>query len=351
MKHSIGLSAVTVGALALLAGLGIAAAGHADSASLRAQAKALFAPLPDSAATAARPMTKARVDLGRRLYYDMRLSKNHDVACNSCHLLDRFGVDGQSFSPGHKGQLGGRNSPTTYNAALHFAQFWDGRAADVEAQAKGPVLNPVEMAMPSEAAVVAVLRSIPGYAPFFGAAFPGESPSITYENMAIAIGAFERGLLTPGHFDEWLAGNVNALDDQALAGLQIFVSKGCASCHAGPLLGGGMYQKLGLVKPYQTKDVGRMELTGKEADKYFFKVPSLRNVAKTRPYFHDGSIATLDQAILLMGRHQLGIELSPAERVSIADFLRSLTGEIDDRYTAKPDLLPSGPRTPEPNPN
>ncbi len=321
------------------------------SAQLRDQAAAAFGALPESAASAARPMTDARVELGRMLYYDARLSKNHDIACNSCHQLDAHGVDGQAFSPGHRGQLGGRNSPTSYNAALHIAQFWDGRAADVEAQAKGPILNPIEMAMPSEEAVLAVLNSIPGYGPLFDAAFPGESPAISYDNMATAIGAFERGLVTPGDFDRYLGGDQAALEDAEKEGLSLFLAKGCTACHNGALVGGGMYQKLGLIEPYPTKDVGRSALTGKSADEFFFKVPSLRNVAETGPYFHDGSIASLDEAVRLMGIHQLGIEISEAERAAIAAFLGSLTGEIDAAYVARPELPASGPTTPAPDPS
>lgn len=334
---------------ALLLGAAWSNAG-ADEAALRDQAKAVLGTLPESAATLERPMSDARVILGRVLYYDPRLSKNQDISCNSCHLLDQFGVDGKSFSAGHRGQLGGRNSPTSYNAALHIAQFWDGRAPDVEEQAKGPVLNPVEMAMPNEKAVVELLESIPGYGPLFDAAFPGEPSSITYGNMAVAIGAFERGLITPSAFDVWLSGK-GELSSDALAGLDLFISKGCTACHNGALVGGGMYQKLGLVKPYPTEDVGRMGVTGREADKYFFKVPSLRNVAKTGPYFHDGGVATLDEAIQLMGRHQLGIALSSDERKKIAAFLQELTGAIDESYIAAPALPKSGPDTPKPDPS
>jgi len=326
------------------------ASSGASASELREQAAAAFGQLPASAATEARPMTDARVELGRALYYDARLSKNHDISCNSCHRLDGYGVDGESFSPGHRGQLGGRNSPTSLNAALHIAQFWDGRAADVEAQAKGPILNPVEMAMPSEAAVLTVLNSIPGYGPLFEAAFSGQSPAITYDNMATAIGAFERGLVTPGDFDRYLGGDESALEDAEKAGLSLFLAKGCTACHNGALVGGGMYQKLGLVKPYPTKDVGRSAVTGKPEEEFFFKVPSLRNVAKTGPYFHDGSISALDEAIRLMGHHQLGVEISQAERASIAAFLGSLTGEVDAAYVAQPTLPASGPDTPAPDP-
>ena len=332
----------------LLTGSGTAA--FANPAALAEQAKTIFGSLPADAETAGRPLGVERIDLGRMLYFDARLSKNHDIACNSCHRLDAFGVDGEATSPGHRGQRGGRNSPTVYNAALHLAQFWDGRAADVEAQAKGPVLNPIEMAMPSEQAVVAVLASIPGYPPLFAAAFPGQTEPLTYENMAMAIGAFERRLLTPAPLDHFVSGDLGALKPDALAGLSLFIERGCIACHNGPAIGGGMYQKLGLVVPYATEDPGRFDVTGVEADRGLFKVPSLRNVARTGPWFHDGSVAALDEAVRLMARHQLGQELSDQEVGSLGAFLRALTGQIDGAYVARPELPPSGPSTPSPDP-
>ena len=336
--------------VAALSGWGATASG-ADSAAVRRQAKASLSALPETAATEERPTSTSRVDLGRMLFYDPRLSVNHDISCNSCHQLDQFGVDNLPTSPGHKGQLGGRNSPTVYNAAIHISQFWDGREPDVEAQAKGPVLNPVEMAMPSEDSVVVVLKSIPGYAPLFAAAFPDVAEPIDYDNMAIAIGAFERKLLTPSAFDRFIAGDDDALSEDQLEGLALFLGTGCIVCHNGAGIGGGMYQKLGLVKPYPGTDTGRFDVTSKDSDRQFFKVPSLRNIAKTAPYLHDGSIETLDEMIKLMGEYQLGIELGADERSSIADFLGSLTGDVDAEYIAEPDLPPSGPTTPKPDPS
>jgi cytochrome c peroxidase len=337
--------------IALISLSSAAAAAADDSAMLRTQAKSVIGTLPADAASEARPMNAARVDLGRQLYYDTRLSKNHDIACNSCHPLDRFGADGEPTSPGHRGQRGGRNSPTVYNAALHIAQFWDGREPDVEAQAKGPVLNPVEMAMPSETAVVAVLKSIPGYGPSFANAFPGTADPITYDNMAAAIGAFERGLLTPAPVDRFIAGDDAALAADARRGFTLFLQNGCVSCHAGPAIGGGMYRKIGLVKPYETLDPGRFDVTGNESDRHVFKVPSLRNITQTGPYFHDGSIESLDEAVRLMGWHQLGIDIPAEDRASIIAFLESLTGSTDATYIAKPELPASGPATPEPDPS
>jgi cytochrome c peroxidase len=286
------------------------------------------------------------------LYYEGRLSKNQEISCNSCHQLDNFGVDSEATSPGQAGQRGGRNSPTVYNAALHIAQFWDGRAADVEEQAKGPVTNPIEMALPDPAAADAVLRSIPGYAEPFQAAFPGQAEPVSFDNAALAIAAFERTLLTPGPLDDFIGGDAEALDAEQQAGLALFVDTGCVSCHMGPAVGGAMYQKLGVVHAYETADTGRFEVTGKEQDRYVFKVPSLRNVAKTGPWFHDGSVTKLEEAIRLMAYHQLGVELDDAKIGKIAAFLGSLTGRaLPAEHIAKPELPASGPSTPAPDPS
>jgi cytochrome c peroxidase len=326
-------------------------ADDAAAAALAERAAGLFGVLPKEAPNPANPVTEAKVALGRMLYLDARLSKNHDVSCNSCHQLDNFGVDGEPTSPGHRGQRGDRNSPTVLNAALHLAQFWDGRAADVEEQAKGPILNPIEMAMPDEAAVETTLRSISGYALSFGPAFPDEAEPVTFDNAALAIAAFERRLLTPGPFDAFQAGDVSALRRRQRRGLSRFIDTGCTACHMGPLLGGSSFQKLGAVHPYPTEDVGRFAVTNLETDRYVFKVPSLRNVAKTAPYFHDGSVKTLPEAVRLMAHHQLGRELDEAAVADIAIFLESLTGRIGQRLSSQPQLPPSGPDTPPPDPS
>jgi cytochrome c peroxidase len=313
---------------------------------------AAFAPLPPLMESAGDPITLAKVNLGRKLYYDPRLSKNHDVSCNTCHLLDKYGIDGLPTSKGHQEQLGGRNAPTVYNAAGHISQFWDGRSPDIEDQAKGPPLNPVEMAMADDAAVELVLKSIPGYVSAFTAAFPEEESPVTYDNMARAIGAFERGLVTPSSFDDYLAGDDAALSELAQGGLTAFLDAGCGSCHSGTYVGGGMYQKLGLVKPWaDDTDAGRFDVTGEEADRQVFKVPSLRNIAETGPYFHDGSVKTLNEAVRLMADHQLGIPVSNEQVISIIAFLNSLTGNIDPAYIAMPDLPESSATTPAPDPS
>ncbi len=313
-------------------------AGELDP--LRKRAAITFGTPDSEAKNPDNPVTEEKITLGRALYYETRLSLANDISCNSCHDLAAYGVDPGPTSVGHKGQKGGRNAPTVYNAAFHLAQFWDGRAKDVEEQAGGPVLNPIEMAMPSKEKVVELLKSIKGYEPLFAAAFPGDDP-ITYANLEKAIGAFERRLVTPSPFDAWLAGDNTAMSDAQKAGLTTFMDAGCTACHAGPIFGGQMYQKLGLVKAWDNPDPGRKEVTGKDADLQMFKVPSLRNIAKTGPYLHDGSVADLSEMVHKMGEHQLGKDLTEAEVASIVAFLESLTGLLDAKYVAKPEL-PAG---------
>jgi cytochrome c peroxidase len=296
--------------------------------SAHADERALFKPLPKDAGTTQYPVSPERVALGKKLFNDTLLSKSKKISCNSCHTLSNFGVDNEPTSLGHEGHRGGRNSPSVYNAALHIAQFWDGRAADVEAQALGPILNPGEMAMPDEATVVQRLREDKDYPALFRKAFPSEKEPTTFANVGLAIGAFERTLMTPSRFDSYLAGDDSALTTEEKAGLKTFVATGCGACHNGVTVGGGMYQKLGLVVPYQTTDLGRFSITKNEADRFVFKVPSLRNSEKTAPYFHDGSVATLEEAVRLMGKHQLGRDLSQEDTASIVTFLRSLTGKL-----------------------
>jgi cytochrome c peroxidase len=284
------------------------------------------------------------------LYFDARLSKNHDISCNSCHDVSGAGVDNLQFSRGHKGQLGDRNSPTVFNAAGQIAQFWDGRAEDVEAQAKGPVLNPVEMAMPDETHVLRVLASIPAYVDAFQKAYPDDPEPLSYDNVGHAIGAFERGLVTPSRFDAYLAGDASALDVEEQRGLAVFVATGCTACHNGALLGGSSFQRVGAVAPYPTDDAGRMKVTQSEADRFVFKVPQLRNVAGTAPYFHDGAIADLPTAVRTMAEIQLGKKLADDEVDAIVAFLGALSGAPPPAYVAKPTLPPSTERTPRPDP-
>lgn len=311
----------------------------------------MFAKLPDVVPAKAGPATEEKIALGRMLFYEPRLSANQQVSCNSCHTLSNYGVDGQPTSEGFKGQHGDRNSPTVYNAAAHFVQFWDGRAPDVETQAKGPVLNPVEMALPDAKAAVAVLKSMPEYVKAFKAAFPGEKDPVTFDNVAIAIGAFERKLMTPSRWDKFLAGDQTALTAEEKAGFNKYTELGCQTCHVGSLVGGNLYQKLGLMKPYpDSSDPGRFKVTRSEADRMVFKVPSLRNVEKTGPYFHNGKVPTLEQAVAQMAEYQLGKQLSEAEVKSVVAFLKTLTGEIPADYIKQPALPKSTAKTPKPVP-
>lgn len=287
--------------------------------------KAFFAPLPQLAESAENPITPTKVALGKRLYFDTRLSKDETLSCNSCHDIQRFGVDNEPTSPGHKGQRGGRNSPSSFNAALHATQFWDGRAATVELQALGPIMNPIEMAMPSEALVIERLKKDKTYLAEFAAAFPKQKDPLTFPNVGNAIGAFERTLVTPSRFDDFLKGNDNALTPEEKKGAALFAQTGCIACHNGATIGGAMFQKLGVVKSHPTKDLGRYEVTKNEADKQIFKVPSLRNVARTGPYFHDGSVKTLEEAVSQMADYQLGKQLTPDQVKDIVTFLNSLT--------------------------
>ena len=312
----------------------------------------MFKPLPAEALSPDNELTQARTDLGRMLYYDKRFSKNQDISCNSCHMLDKYGTDNARFSTGHKGQKGGRSAPTVYNAALHIAQFWDGRLPTVEEQAKGPVLNPIEMAMPDKDHVIKVIKSIPGYADAFAKAFPGESDPISYDNFGKAVGAFERKLLTPSRWDDFLKGNKEALTKDEKNGFATFVSAGCVTCHNQAGVGGHMYQKLGLAKAWpDLKDNGRYDATKLEQDRHFFKVPSLRNITETGPYLHDGSVAKLGDMVKKMADHQLGKAITDEECASIVTFLKVLKGDLPTDYIKEPTLPASGPDTPKPDPS
>ncbi len=309
----------------------------------------MFQPLPDSAENAANPTNAAKVDLGRMLYYDTRLSKDHSVSCNTCHDLKSYGDDGANVSTGIGGQKGGRSAPSVYNAAIHIAQFWDGREPDVEAQAIGPITNPIEMGMPDEEYVLKVVNSIPEYVALFKNAFPESKDPVTYKNIGNAIGVFERGLLTPAPWDAFLKGTEDALTADQKKGLNLFMTKGCITCHHGAGVGGHMFQKLGSAKPWPTKDKGRAELEGYEDQVGVFKVPSLRNISETAPYLHDGSVATLEEMVKKMAEHQQGHILTDEETGLIVEFLKSLKGEVDMDYIKEPKLPESTDATPKPS--
>jgi cytochrome c peroxidase len=296
-------------------------------AKIRADAKLVMDVLPDRMPGAEKD-TPARVELGRKLYFEKKLSMNESQSCNTCHDIEggKAGVDNLPTSGGAFGKRGDRNSPTVLNAGFHVAQFWDGRAEDLKEQAKGPVLNPVEMAMPDEAEVIKRLTADPEYPKLFAAAFPSAKPALTYDTMAEAIAAFERTLKTDDRLDDFLRGDDGALNGEELKGLELFLGTGCTVCHYGPTLGGLVYHKAGLIKPYEnTEDLGRYAVTKEEDDMFKFKVPSLRNVALTGPYFHDGRIQTLDLAVVKMADMQLGRQLTAEETALLSAFLKSLS--------------------------
>ena len=298
----------------------------AEIAQLRLDAAQALGALPDKMPGAEKDNPDL-VKLGERLYFEKRLSVNNSMSCNTCHRVDDNlgGVDNEPTSPGAFGKRGDRNSPTVLNAGFQFAQFWDGRAETLEAQAKGPILNPVEMAMPADTDVIKRIREIPEYQPMFEKAFRESDEKINYDNVARAIAAYERTLVTHDRFDDFLEGDDKALDAQELRGLKLFLETGCTTCHFGPTLGGSQFQKVGLVNAYETSDLGRYEVTKDESDKYKFKVPMLRNIAITGPYFHDGKVKTLEEAVQKMGWLQLGLELTEEQVKDMVAFLHTLT--------------------------
>lgn len=309
------------------------------------KAQGIFQPLPARADCSHNPVTDAKVLLGKHLYYDTRLSKTGNNSCNSCHNLATFGVDNLPTSKGDNGGFGDRNSPTVLNAALHSFQFWDGRAKDVEEQAGGPILNPAEMAMSSKAEVEKRLQEVPSYVEMFKKAFPDEKQPVVYNNVQNAIAAFERTLLTPSAFDQYLTGNINALTAEQRSGLKQFINTGCIQCHTGSNLGGTMFQKFGVHADYRTftksktDDPGKMKVSKDAADKDFFKVPGLRNIAKTYPYFHDGSVKDLQEAVKIMGKLQLNQDLSEAQVNAIVSFLGALTSDVPADVKKAPEML------------
>lgn len=351
---------IALGFLAFLSAFAEAQKGVSkEDRELLERAKSFFSPLPKIADNPENKVTPEKVKLGKMLYFDPRLSKSGFISCNSCHNISTYGVDNLPTSIGHKWQIGPRNAPTTLNAALHIAQFWDGREKDVEAQAKGPIINPKEKASPSPEFVVDRIKSIPEYVELFKKAFPEEKGAITYDNITKAIAAFERTLITPSRFDKFLQGDTKALTKEEKEGLKLFIDVGCITCHRGPAVGGEMYQKFGLVKPYYEVikysdpskiDKGRYEITKNEGDMYVFKVPSLRNVSRTYPYFHDGSVWDLKEAVSIMAEIQLGRKLEPDQIDKIVSFLKALDGDIPEDALKLPILPPSTERTSKPDP-
>lgn len=290
----------------------------------------------------------ALVELGKKLYFDPRLSKSGFISCNSCHNLSMGGTDNIKTSIGHNWQEGPINAPTVLNSSLNLAQFWDGRAADLKAQAGGPIANPGEMAF-THTLAINVLQSIPGYVAEFKKAFGNDTVDI--EKVTKAIAAFEETLVTPNsRFDKWLKGDKKALSQNELEGYKLFKDSGCVACHNGPAVGGNSFQKMGIVEAYKASSPaeGRSAVTGKDADRFNFKVPTLRNVEMTYPYFHDGAANTLTEAVDTMGRLQLGKKFTADENAKIVAFLKTLTG--DQPNFKMPILPPSADATPRPTP-
>ena len=297
---------------------------------------------------AVKPKNENKVELGKMLFFDPRLSKSGFISCNSCHNLSMGGTDNLPTSIGHNWHQGPINSPTVLNSSLNLAQFWDGRAKDLKEQAGGPIANPGEMAFTHELAVD-VLRSIPQYRDRFKQVYGSEKVDI--DRVTDAIAAFEETLVTPGsRFDKWLKGDKKALTQTELEGYKLFKDAGCVACHHGAAVGGASFQKFGVHEAYKTesKAEGRFAVTGKDADRFMFKVPTLRNVELTYPYFHDGAAATLEEAVDIMGRLQLGRKFTKEENAKIVAFLKTLTGKQPDFKL--PILPPSTKDTPKPKP-
>lgn len=303
---------------------------HADEM-LMGKAKKLFSPIPDELKTLkGKSVTPELVELGKVLYFDPRLSKSGFISCNSCHNVGMGGADFQETSVGHGWKRGPRNAPTVLNSVFNIAQFWDGRAEDLKEQAKGPVQAAVEMNNTPDL-VVKTLNSMPGYKRMFAKAFPGEMEPVTFDNMAYAIEFFESTLLTPDSpFDRYLKGDEKALTDEERTGLDKFISKGCVACHGGINMGGTGYYKFGVMERPEAEllagDTGRFKVTSLEKDQYFFKSPSLRNIALTPPFFHSGKIWSLDEAVRIMGSVQLGKTLTKDDTQDIVAFLETTTG-------------------------
>jgi len=318
----------------------------ADDETLMKRASQTLGPLPASMPAQENPITNEKVQLGKMLFYEARISADGTVSCAKCHPMALYAADGLKKSIGHDCKENPRNDPTVFNAARQISEHWIGNRTSVEDQAKQALVGAPSFGMPSYEAVEKILRSYKEYEILFKAAFPSDKEPVTVDNFAKAIGAFERTLVTPAPFDSFLKGNKDALTDKQKRGLELFMDQGCVGCHFSPFVGGQMYQKFGLFEPYQkyTKsekvDEGRYAVTKNENDKFVFKVPVLRNVAMTPPYFHDGAVDKLEDAVWIMGKIQLGKDLSKAQIQDIVAFLHALTGEIPEDALTVP-ILPS----------
>jgi cytochrome c peroxidase len=319
-----------------------------NDAALVAMAIRFFGVLPEAMTSPQNPITPEKVSLGKTLFYETRISKDGTVSCSRCHLVGLYLTDALPVAIGNSCKASPRNAPTLLNAAAQISAHWIGSRTSVEDQARQALVNPVSFGMPSYDSAMNVLKSIPGYVQFFTAAFPGAVVPVSVENFASAIGSFERTLVTPGPLDAFVKGDSSALAPGQKKGMKDFVALGCASCHSGPYLGGQAYKKFGLAGEYWTYtksssiDVGRVVVTGDENDKYVFKVPVLRNVAMTAPYFHDGSVASLPDAVRIMAKTQLNKNLEGKQEENILDFLDALTGMLPASCLSIPVLPPAG---------
>ena len=331
--------------VALMISAGISFAENPDIVLLK-QAQQLFSPLPKVMESDQNPITPEKVRLGKILFYEQRISIDGVISCAKCHPISLYAADGLRTSVGNNCKTIPRNVPTVFNAATQISQHWIGNRASVEDQAKQSVIGPPAFGMAKYEDVEKKLKEYKAYVSMFKDAFPADKDPVTVDNFAKAIGAFERTLLTPSPFDSYLEGNEKALTASQKKGLKTFIDNGCAGCHSSAYVGGQMYRKFGIIDSYwkYTKsekiDEGRYAVTKSEADKYVFKVPVLRNVEKTPPYFHDGSVYTMAEAVTIMAKVQLGREISSQQAGEIAEFMKSLTGEIPDDILKVP-LLPS----------
>ncbi len=313
---------------------------------------AVFAALPASIERPDNPLTPEKVALGQMLWFDKRLSRGQDVSCNSCHDVTRSGADGvdaAAVSTGTKKQRGTRNAPTVFNAAGNFAQGWDARASLVEELVVPHAAEPSTMGSDAKR-LVEVVASVPAYAAAFKKSFPDAKGAVTPETLSMALGAYTRKLLTPARWDKFLGGDEAALTSDEKAGLGAFMDASCTTCHAGKYVGGAQNQKLGVAKAWpNATDLGRYEVTKQEVDRGVFKVPTLRNVTRTGPYLHDGSISSLEELTKMMAHYQVGKELTDGQAKSIVAFLGALSGDAPKELLQKPELPPSGPKTPKPD--
>ena len=319
--------------------------GSDEDENLLKQANKIFGPLPQAMVSEKNPISPEKVKLGKILFYETRISVDGTVSCSRCHPIGLYAADGLQKSIGNNCKVNPRNAPTLFNTAGQISEHWIGNRVDVEDQAKQAVIGPPSFGMPSYEAVEKRLKEIKGYGPLFKEAFPQDKDPVTVDNFAKAVGAFERTLVTPSRFDAFVKGELTALSDNQKRGLKTFVETGCMICHSSAYVGGQMYQKFGVFEPYwrytgsKEIDGGRYVVTKNESDKYVFKVPILRNVEMTFPYFHDGSVDHLNDAIRIMGKIQLGKDLDKSQVEEIVTFLKSLTGEIPEDALKVP-LLP-----------